>query len=272
MSTPALRVDDISFTFPNGSPVFSDVAFCLDEGEILTILGPNGSGKSTLLNCVMRLLDIDRGDILLWGRSTRHMSPSELARHIGYVPQSQSLAFDFAVRDYIVMGLAPHIGRFGAPKRSEYEKVDEVLAQLGIERLVDKSIQRMSGGERQLVQLARALVQRPRILLLDEPTNHLDFGNQIRILQVVVNHALAHGVTVMMTTHMPDQATLLGGKAAILDHRGVLEFGDVDAVIDEEALRRIYGVDVHLIEIESLQRTVCVADAIRNDRTTKEPS
>lgn len=266
--TPVLEVRNASFSYIPAKKVFRDVSFALEAGQIVSILGPNGAGKSSLLNCIVALSKLNQGDILVDGTNIADFSFQELAKRVGYVHQSQNHAFDFAVREYIVMGLSPYIGRFRTPTKNDYLKVEDVIERLGIQRLADKTMQRMSGGERQLVHIARAMIQRPSILVLDEPTNHLDFGNQIRILQVIVEHALDEGITVIMTTHMPDQAMLVGGKTAILNKSGTIEIGDSADIVTEARLKEIYDVDVHLVYLDHLQRKICVADTLRNAKET----
>jgi iron complex transport system ATP-binding protein len=238
--------------------LFDGVSFSLAPGDILTILGPNGAGKSTLLDCLGGLLPLDGGKIFIAGNDAAGLSPAELARRIGYVPQLHARVFDFSVRDYVVLGRAPHLGLLKTPGRREYEMADHILESLDIVRLAGKQCSRISGGERQQVQIARVIIQEPRIILLDEPTNHLDYGNQIKILKLVSDLSKM-GITIIMTTHMPDHPILLDGRVGILDGEGGMRTGSVGEIISESALRGMYNVDLRLVYIEELNRVACVA-------------
>ncbi|MFZ3130121.1 MAG: ABC transporter ATP-binding protein [Desulfosporosinus sp.] len=202
-----------------------------------------------------------RGEIMLKGRNITHIPINEIARILGYVPQVYAPTFSYSVRDYVVMGRAPHMGLLKVPGEEEYVKVDAVLKQTRLEHLADKSYTQISGGERQQVQIARVLAQESEIILLDEPTDHLDYGNQLKILQIISDLA-KKGLTIIMSTHMPDHAILLGGKVGILDREGHMLVGAANTIISEESLRNIYNTQLHLIYIEQLNRMTCVAGNI----------
>ena len=214
------------------------------------------------VNCLSNLLTPLRGNILLKGKDIAHIPINEIAKVLGYVPQVHIPTFAYSIRDYVVMGRAPHMGLLSVPGETEYEKVDTVLKQMGIEHLADKLYTQISGGERQQVQIARVLVQESEIILFDEPTNHLDYGNQLKILQIISDLA-KKGLTILMTTHMPDHAILLGGKVGILDRDGHMLVGAAETIISEESLKNIYNTQLHLIYIEQLKRMTCVAGNIK---------
>jgi iron complex transport system ATP-binding protein len=255
-----LEVNKLAYSYTD-QETFSDISFQLHKGDIFVILGANGAGKSTLLNCLSNLLTPLRGEILLKGRNIVHIPIKEIAQVLGYVPQVYVPTFSYAVRDYVVMGRAPHMGLLSVPGEAEYQKVDAVLKRMGIEHLADKLYTQLSGGERQQVQIARVLVQESEVILLDEPTNHLDYGNQLKTLQIISDLA-QNGLTIVMTTHMPDHAILLGGKVGILDREGHMIVGAAETVISEESLKKIYNTQLHLIYIEQLKRMTCVAGNI----------
>ena len=255
-----LEVAGLAFSYKKGAQaVFSDVNFNLATGDVLTILGPNGAGKSTLLNCIGNLLEPEQGTVKLNGQNVRNFSPRQVARHLGYVFQMQNLSFDYSVRDYLVLGRAPHIGYLKTPGTEEYQKVEQVLAELKIEYLADKSVRQISGGERQQVQIARVLVQEPQLILLDEPTNHLDYGNQLKILKAIVNLATKKQMTVILTSHTPDHAILLQGKTGILDRGGHFVIGSTNEIVTEANLSKIYQADLHMVYIDCVQRPACIA-------------
>jgi iron complex transport system ATP-binding protein len=186
---------------------------------------------------------------------------TELARRMAYVPQVQPTAFDYTVRDYVVMGRAPYISMIRTPGRDDYGKADAVLERMGLAHLRNASYKEISGGERQQVQIARALVQESCILLMDEPTNHLDYGNQLRVLRTIRELA-AQGHIVVQTTHVPDHATLLDGIAGIMRPGAGLFVGSATEVVTEHNLSEIYDADLRVVYVEELRRMACLAGSI----------
>jgi iron complex transport system ATP-binding protein len=258
-----LEVRDISFAYERGRDIFSGVSFTLGAGELYTILGANGAGKSTLLACLQGMLSPQRGVILVEGRDIAGMEPGEYALKAGVVAQTEGAGLDFTVRDYLVLGRAPHIGLLKVPGRAEYAAVDRVMEQMRITHLAHKSMLHISGGERQQAQIARVLVQNPRLILMDEPTNHLDCGNQIRVLKTIVRLAEEEGIAVILTTHTPDHALLLDAKTGILDRSGHLLSGSAGDMVTAENLKGIYQTDLCMAWLPELNRRACVAPAIR---------
>ena len=180
-----LDVQDLSFRYSkNTKPIFHNVNLQMEKGEILTILGANGAGKSTLLNCLANILEPYSGKILVNGASIHDMSLKKAAQLIGYVPQNHAPVYDYSVRDFIVMGRAPHLGMLEKPSENDYAIVDEVIRELGIEKLADKAYTQISGGERQQALIGRAIAQQPEIIMFDEPTNHLDSSGRCSIWQI----------------------------------------------------------------------------------------
>ncbi len=259
-----LEVDNLAFSFDGsgGARVFSGVSFSLRPGDIFTVLGPNGVGKSTLFNCICGFLKPVEGCVRVFGKPTGEYSQNELARRLAYDPQMQNFAFDYKVRDYLVMGRTPYVKPLARPGVEDYRVVERVIADLGIEALGDKSMRQISGGERQQVQIARALVQEPRILMLDEPTNHLDYGNQLKVLGLISRLAKSRDMVLILTSHVPDHAILLGGKTGILERGGKMTVGPVGRIVTEETLRRIYNTNLHLVDIECIGRKACVAGGL----------
>ena len=253
-----LEVQNLSFRYnKHVAPTFHNVNFQLEKGEILTILGANGAGKSTLLNCLANLLEPYSGKILVEGMPIHELSLKKAAQLIGYVPQNHAPVYDYSVRDFIVMGRAPHLGMLEKPSKEDYAIVDDVIRELGIEKLSQKAYTQISGGERQQALIGRAIAQRPEIIMFDEPTNHLDYGNQLRMVHKIKNLS-QKGYTVIMTTHMPDHAMLTGGKTAVLNRDGTLKVGKTEEVITEETLENLYQVKTRIIYIPEIGRKVCV--------------
>lgn len=264
-----LEVKDLSFSYHNKKPVFRNVNFTLDQEETLTILGPNGAGKSTLLNCLANLLTPSGGEIRLDGKNIRELRLRDAARVLGYVPQTHTPAYGYTVRDFVVMGRAPYLGMFQKPSEADYALADDVIRSMNIEKLADCPYTEISGGERQQASIARVIVQQPKIIMFDEPTNHLDYGNQLRTVKMM-RELSGQGYAVIMTTHMPDHAILLGGKAAILDYDGKLLVGSAEEILEEETLKRIYRSDLHILYLEQVGRKVCVAGNLETETEIQE--
>lgn len=249
------EVKDISFSY-DGDEIFSDISFHIDRSDVLCILGPNGTGKTTLIKCLNGLHDIDSGEILINGKNIKKLSFSEISRHIGYIPQAHVPSFPFTVLDVVVMGRAPYLNLTSSPKKEDMDIALNSLKTLGIDHLKDKEYTNLSGGERQLVFLARVLCQQPDILILDEPTSHLDFGNQIRLLEII-DELSKSGLSIIMSSHFPDHAFLSSNKVAIMKDGGFIDFGSPEDVVTEENLRKAYSIDVKLMELDD-ERKVCV--------------
>lgn len=248
-------VRNISFSYDDET-IFSDISFSISKGDVLCILGPNGTGKTTLIKCLNGLHDIDSGEILINGENMKRLSFKQISKHIGYIPQSHVPSFPFKVFDVVLMGRAPYINLTEFPKDEDKKIALDALKTLGIEDLKDKEYTNLSGGERQLVFLARVLCQKPDILILDEPTSHLDFGNQIRLLEIIDNLAKS-GLSIIMSSHFPDHAFLSSTKVAIMKNKHFIDFGAPDDVVTEDNLKKAYSIDVKLIELDN-RRKVCV--------------
>lgn len=231
--------------------VLSDINLSLNGGEILSLLGPNGVGKTTLFKTLLGFLPPQAGQILINQRARSAWSDKELARLIGYVPQAHTPPFPYRVREVIVMGRCAHLGLLATPSRHDYALAEAALAELGMGHLLHRIYTELSGGEQQMVLIARALTQQPQWLVLDEPTANLDFGNQIRVLEQLVVLA-KRGLGIIMTTHDPDHpflcaAELPASHVALLEPGGRLSCGPAQQILTEENLHRAYrvGIAIH---------------------------
>jgi len=242
-----LKVESLDFGFP-GRTIGRDVSFSLAAGEVMCVLGPNGGGKTTLFRTVLGLLASHGGKILLEENPIETLSRTEIARLIGYVPQGHSGYFAYTVREFVLMGRTAHLGIFSSPSKKDHEVAGRALASLGMAHLADQPITEVSGGERQLALVARALAQEPRMLLLDEPTASLDFGNQVRVLERIA--ALARtGIAILFSSHDPDHAFLCAQRALLLAEGRALEIGAPHDVIRADTLQRLYGVSVQVLPL-----------------------
>ena len=249
------EVRNISFDY-DGDEIFSNISFSIEKGDVLCILGPNGTGKTTLIKCLNGLHEVNSGEILINGENIKKLSFKQISKHIGYIPQTHVPSFPFKVFDVVLMGRAPYLNLTDSPKKEDKKIALDALKILGIEDLKEKEYTNLSGGERQLVFLARVLCQKPEILILDEPTSHLDFGNQIRLLEIIDNLAKT-GLSIIMSSHFPDHAFLSSTKVAIMKNKRFIDFGVPDDVVTEKNLKKAYSIDVKLIELDD-KRKVCV--------------
>ena len=256
MNNPVLEAENISFTYDGKHQVFKNVSFSLSSGDMFFILGANGCGKTTMLNCMSNTLRPTGGRILVSGTPVSCLSHRDISRNIAYVPQIQQDSCAFLVKDYVVLGRAPHLNLMQMPSEQDYSIAWGVMKKLGISHLAMKTYSKTSGGERQLAQLARAMVQESRLVLLDEPTNHLDYGNQQKILKLL-SELTDEGYTVVLTTHMPDHPLMFNAKVGILYGENGFVFGAAGDLITEEILNSIYGIDVDLFYIDRIGRKAC---------------
>jgi iron complex transport system ATP-binding protein len=251
-----LEVKSLAFSYGNG-PIFEDVSFSLRRGEVMCILGPNGAGKSTLIKCIAGILKPAAGSVSIMEEDTASLGAGGIARRIGYVPQQNEVVFPFTVLDFVMMGRAPHLSMFASPGAKDKEIAKKSLATVGLSSYAERPLASLSGGQSQMVLIARALVQQPSLLLLDEPTSHLDFGNQILVLETVQKLA-STGMSVLMNTHMPDHAFLVGSRAAALTGGRLVAVGEVETVVTSKIMSSVYGIKVAVTEIENLRRKVCL--------------
>jgi iron complex transport system ATP-binding protein len=252
-----LDVQQAGFRYDLRRMIFSDISFSIAEEEVLCILGPNGIGKSTLIRCLANLNPLCAGSIRLHDRDIRSLNHRDVAKIVGYVPQAHEIVFPFPVREFVLMGRAPHLELFSSPGREDYAKADEAIDLVGIHKIADKPVNEISGGEYQLAMIARALAQEPEVLLLDEPTSHLDFGNQIRVLEII-DRLARDGLSVIMSSHFPDHAFLTSNNVAIMQHGSFMAYGLAEDVVTEENLKETYGVDVSITYSRDVERHVCV--------------
>lgn len=240
--TALLEASGLRFGHP-GRTVGDDLALSLHAGQVIALLGPNGGGKTTLLKTLLGLLPAQGGAVRLDGRALHEWSLPERARRVGYVPQGQASTFGYSARQMVLMGRTAHLGLLARPGTHDHAVADDALRRLGIAHLAERSVHRMSGGERQLVLIARALAQQPRAVLLDEPTASLDFGNQGLVMRAI--RALAgEGLGVLFTTHDPNQALRCADVALLLREGRVLASGPVAEVVTADWLQALYGAPV----------------------------
>jgi len=240
-----LEGSDLAFGYAGKPLVFENISLTVEAGEVFCILGPNGVGKSTLLSCLCGLIEPDRGEIRLDGENISSLSRRQIARSMAFVAQSQNSVFDYPVQTFVEMGCAAHLGMFAAPGKEEAESARLALARLNIAHLAGNLMSEVSGGERQLATIARALVQRPRLIILDEPASHLDLGNQMRLLDTL-DELAASGFSIVFTTHVPDHADAVADRTTLMRRAHPVEIGPTRSILTERNLSETYGIEVAL--------------------------
>lgn len=219
----------------------------IHPGEVMSILGPNGVGKTTLFRSVLGSLPLISGRVLLDGRDMKEMKRTEVARRIAYVPQSHNPPFPFTALQIAVMGRTSHMGMFASPSAADYEKAWEALTLMGAEYLAEKPYTEISGGERQLVMMARAIAQEADYLIMDEPAANLDYGNQVRALERIRQLAQSgHGI--MFTTHNPDHVFLAASRVTVICGKEDFLTGPAGEVLTVPLMNRIYGIQTQIME------------------------
>jgi iron complex transport system ATP-binding protein len=252
----------LAFGFPERR-VGEGVEVRLEAGGVTCLLGPNGSGKTTLLRTLLGLLAPLAGDVVLDGTALATFAARERALRLAYVPQAAETYFDFSVREMVEMGRTAHRGVFARASATDRAVAQRALERLGIEALAERPIQRVSGGERQLALIARAIATEARVLLMDEPTANLDFANQSRVLDEIARLRDA-GTAILFTTHHPDHALRVADHAILLRAGRVLASGPAASAVNSQNLSALYGRAVDVVEVPSahgLPVRVCVARA-----------
>lgn len=230
--------------------VVNSISFRIKEGEVIGLLGANGCGKTTLIKTILGLLPAHGGEVLLDGKNIKNWTSAQIARVIGYIPQMHTPPFPFQVLDVVLMGRTAHIKPFASPSKKDVKIAQQALEMLNISYLQDRVYTEISGGERQLVLIARALAQEPKILIMDEPTSSLDFGNQIKVLSHVKQLA-GMNIAVLMSCHFPEHAFLYSTRVVLLNQGQILHSGTPDETITAERLKILYGVDVEILTVRN---------------------
>lgn len=237
-----LKVDNLCFAYQK-KKVLREVSFTVDRGELVCLLGANGSGKTTILKCLNGILKPCAGEILLDGLNISTLNQREIARYISVVPQEHSMVFSYHVLDVVTMGVTPYLGFGRMPVEEDYFKAKQILHLLGIENLTYRNYNRLSGGERQLVLIARALMQDTHYLVMDEPTSHLDFKNQY-LLMLELKKLTRQGRGIITALHDPNLALKFCDRIIIIKDGRVLARGKTGQVMTGENLKKAYGIDI----------------------------
>lgn len=244
-----LSAHDLAFGYP-GHPVGAGANIAIGAGEVLALLGPNGSGKTTLFKTLLGLLPARAGEVRLAGVPITSLSRRRIAHRLAYVPQAHAPPFAFSVLDVVLMGRTARLAPFAPPAAADHAAARAALAALGIADLAAADYTRISGGQRQLALIARALAQQADVLVMDEPTASLDFGNQARVLGHIAR-LRSSGLAIVLSTHDPDHALAVATRVALLEAGRIVADGPPEAVVTSASLSRIYGVPVNVERLAS---------------------
>jgi iron complex transport system ATP-binding protein len=241
-------------------PVLTNVCLTLETGETVCILGRNGAGKTTLFKSVLGLLPLLSGQILLNGKDTGKWQRQHFARMVAYVPQAHSLPFPYKVEDVVLFGRTAHLSRFASPDRKDRRIAGECMERLHIAHLKDRIFTQLSGGEQQLVIVARALAQQPSFLVMDEPTSNLDFGNRIKIIRQI-NDLRNEALGILMATHSPNHVFMCDARVVVVHRGGIWRQGNANEIVNEDMLREVYDVKAHIQHFTGMpQKKFCIPD------------
>lgn len=261
-----LSVKELSFYYQPERIILKDISFELNSRDILCLLGPNGTGKTTLLRCILSLNKMKRGSITLNGLDLHKISPKKRAQLMAYVPQATSSAFPYEAAEIVEMGRVANLALGARPSGRDRKLAEEAMEKMGILHLRSYQFNEMSGGEKQMVLIARAIAQQARILVMDEPTANLDYYNQVKMLKVIKTLA-EQGYAILMTSHFPDHAFLACSKAVLMRDGVIMAQGQPDDVVTTENLTRLYSTPVCVAEarLDFTDTTVKVCIPVMNN-------
>lgn len=243
-----LEVSKGFFKFKKTDYILRDINFSLGDGDVLAILGPNGVGKTTLIKCLTGLLPWTRGETFIDGKNISAMKEREVWSKISYIPQKRNFSFSYTGLEMVLFGSTSSLNIFERPSQKEIERAREVMEMIEIDHLADKVANEMSGGELQMLLIARSLVKEPKIIILDEPESGLDYKNQIIILDLIKKLS-ASGVIIVMNTHYPDHALKISNKCLLLNYDKTYKFGETREVLNGKNLKKSFSVEVKIEKI-----------------------
>ncbi len=240
-----IEVKNASFAYSHNEYIWQNVNLDIFQGDSVCILGANGCGKTTLFNCIAGNLQLAEGSISIDGKSVNDYSVTDLAKTIGVVYQEHSVAFPYSSLEVVRMGRTPYLKMFQSPGQADTDMAYSIMQEMGIEHLAERPYSRISGGQRQLVLIARTLCQNPKAILFDEPTSHLDFKNQALVIKTL-RRLSQKGMTIIMTSHSPAHAWQLSNKTVLMGKGGIISQGTPQEIMTAENLEKTYGVKVKI--------------------------
>ena len=253
----SIKVQNLDFAYDRKRQVLKDISFAIDDGKMVCLIGPNGVGKSTLFKTILGLIHCSNGKIYLDGEDTTNMSAAQIARKVAYIPQSSPVTFNYSVFEMVLMGTTAGMSMFAVPEKKERQTAEEAMEKLGISNLKNRGFSYISGGERQLALIARALCQQSKVLIMDEPTANLDYGNSTRVMQHIKELSLG-GYTIIQATHQPDQAFMYADEVLAMKDGSIIAQGEPREIITKELIEELYGVQVEIESLYGDSLRVCV--------------
>lgn len=241
----SLKIDNLSFSYGKKT-VLQNINLEIHQGELIAVLGPNGVGKSTLFRCMLGILSDYRGSITAGGDDIKVLSRKELSKRIAYIPQAHRPTFGYTVLETVLMGTTRYLSPFQQPGQEHITYAMDALKKVGMENLAENSFTKLSGGQQQLVLIARALAQNAEILIMDEPASALDFGNQMKLLRLL-KELSKKGYCVVFSTHNPQHGISFADKVLALGPNCIYTFDETKDVINAEMMKTLYGVDVDFV-------------------------
>lgn len=261
---PVIEVKDLHFSYKKHR-VLAGVDLELYRGEVVSLLGPNGCGKSTLIKLILKLLHGD-GEIKIASKDIEKYSHKEIALHVAYIPQYNNTPFNYSVLEMVVMGRVSKLDFFALPSVNDYEVANRAIEKINISHLRDKAFGELSGGQKQMVLLARAIAQEVNVFIMDEPVAGLDYGNQIRLLELITELS-AQGYTFLKTTHYPDHALLISSRVMVMNGGFIISKGRPEEVITHNMINDVYNIKADIITHDSHKRCVPI---FKKERETKQ--
>lgn len=239
-----LEVKNGSFGYTKDWTILENINISVDKGEILAILGPNGIGKTTLLKCMIGLQHWKTGETYIEGKSITQMKPKELFNMISYIPQSHGFSFSYTGLEMVMFGRSSHLSAFGQPGEKDLKMAKDMMERIGISHLASKDCNRMSGGELQMVLIAKALINEPKLIILDEPETGLDFHNQLLVLEMIKKLAHEEKISAIINTHYPTNALSISDKSLMMNRMGEYYYGNTVDVLTKENISRSFDINV----------------------------
>lgn len=261
--TPHISVKQLSFGYSSKSTVLKGINLDITRGEVVTLLGPNGCGKSTLIKLILGLYRPGEGHIFLDGVDIAGLDPKTIARTIAYVPQIHRSSFPYTVTDIVLMGRIPHKTFFYRYSKEDMDIAEDAMKRLSISHLARRPYTELSGGERQLAVVARAIAQGAKTFIMDEPATGLDYGNQLRLLEEIVRLS-REGYTFIKSTHSPEHALWVADRAVMLRHGSIMTDGRCDKIINSDTLFKLYDTRVNVMWVNDSFQICVPRDICRN--------
>ena len=248
-----LETKGISYGYKKGKTILKNLSLYVETGEIVCILGPNGTGKTTMLRLILGFNKPQEGEVFLDGKPMNKLTPKQRAKHLAYVPQYSYISFPYAAKEVVLMGRTSYVSYGKSFSKEDYKKAEDAMEMLGILDINDSLYNELSGGQKQMILLARAIVQDSQIIIMDEPTANLDYSNQLKMLATIKSLS-KKGYGILMTSHFPDHAFLTDSRVILMQDGRKLYDGRADDVVTTKTLTELYKTDVEV----SKARSICL--------------